>query len=777
MASIDGSLKSIIQGVSQQVPRERLDGQVSEQINMLSDPVKGMRRRPGMRLQATDVFPGAASTGSIFATSVDIEDSYIHVLVNTATGGLALYDASWTALHLSNQPYLVATDATKIHTATLRGQLYICNTDQKPVKHVDVSSRINPARTGFYYVLASAYSKKYNLYVTIDGTLYTGTYTAPTGSEVDAAVRSTPEYIATQLRLTLVANGLPNSVYTAVRGSYISFLAPEGSTLTVASDSGSTYVGISNQSHVALVSQLPASLPADANGFMIAVGADLSRAAWYTYKAEDNQWVETGDYNSASALVNMPMRIKLDSTYQVELPVYEGRLAGNDTTNEDPAFIVDGLTGMSAFQGRLVLLSGPTVVMSASGKPLRWYRSTVTELLVADPISIYSGAAASTNWTHAVQFNKDLLLFSKACQGVVPSGNAVLSPTTAQIVITSGYACTSKATPIVAGRSLLYYTPRSDGYAGVLEMVPSNTTDSQYTSHDITAHLPRYMPGVVRTATASTTSNSVALVCDGADTRLYIQEYLWSADEKSQSAWHYWTCPYPIACVWFVRDATFVGLVVNGSLCVASLEPQADFLVGGLYRPFSDLFSSVTLANGAATVPAHLRPAVLAGGALLLTYASGATAGERVGCSVNTATWQLQAVRNTPDGVYQLGLEFTSTLSPTPPAIRDRNGVVIGTGEATLIRYELTLRNVGAFHAKVLGSGRVLADLDLSGPRYEDAELDLDLPTYAESARVHVPVRWNSQESEVVLTTRGPHDMGVLTIEYVMQYHARRRRA
>lgn len=50
MAALDGAIKSLMQGVSQQVPRERLDGQVSTQVNMLSDVVNGMRRRPGARL-------------------------------------------------------------------------------------------------------------------------------------------------------------------------------------------------------------------------------------------------------------------------------------------------------------------------------------------------------------------------------------------------------------------------------------------------------------------------------------------------------------------------------------------------------------------------------------------------------------------------------------------------------------------------------------------------------------------------------------------------------
>lgn len=44
---VDGSFASIMRGVSQQVPELRLDGQHTEQLNMVSDPVTGLARRRG----------------------------------------------------------------------------------------------------------------------------------------------------------------------------------------------------------------------------------------------------------------------------------------------------------------------------------------------------------------------------------------------------------------------------------------------------------------------------------------------------------------------------------------------------------------------------------------------------------------------------------------------------------------------------------------------------------------------------------------------------------
>ena len=47
MAKTSGSYDTVVRGVSQQVPEQRLSGQHAEQINMVSDPVEGLSRRRG----------------------------------------------------------------------------------------------------------------------------------------------------------------------------------------------------------------------------------------------------------------------------------------------------------------------------------------------------------------------------------------------------------------------------------------------------------------------------------------------------------------------------------------------------------------------------------------------------------------------------------------------------------------------------------------------------------------------------------------------------------
>ena len=62
---VDGVIPSLLQGVSQQIPRERLPGQVGAQLNMVSDLVTGIRRRPGIQHIKTLTLPDNVNTDSV----------------------------------------------------------------------------------------------------------------------------------------------------------------------------------------------------------------------------------------------------------------------------------------------------------------------------------------------------------------------------------------------------------------------------------------------------------------------------------------------------------------------------------------------------------------------------------------------------------------------------------------------------------------------------------------------------------------------------------------
>lgn len=777
--ALDGAIKSLMQGVSQQVPRERLDGQVSLQTNMLSDVVNGMRRRPGGRYIAELPLLAGTANDVLFSTYVDIGDQTSHVLINTQTGRLRIMSEDFTDMKYDGtHNYLVGSNASVIQTSSLRGHLYIANTEKNPaLVYNGNANKKNPRQTGFFFIKSGAFSKTYDITLSDGFNTWTVLYTTPDGSTPGDAALTKPDYIAERLLQSLrVATG---AYYQIERQDAYVFLSAvvTASNVNVTSNSGITYTGTSNLSRVALVTDLPARLPIQGDGMLCAVGTVERNFVWYRYNYFTSVWVEVGAWDSASGFSNMPIRVSLDGAYTVEYPDYEGRLAGSDTTNENPAFVENGITGLGAFQGRLVILAGPEVCMSAAGNPLRWYRSTVTSVLSADPIGIFSGAATSTNFRHCVQFNKDLLLFARSCQAVIPSAANAITPDTAQIVITSSYTTDTLSSPGVIGRSVLYAMPRTEAFAGILEMIPSNTTDSQYTSNDITAHIPRYLPGSIRSITASTTTNSSLFLCTGDPYSVFVQDYLWSGDEKVQSAWHQWVLPYPVMCVWFVRDRVYLGLRNDTQLTIITIEPQAGDTVNGEVRPFSDVYYPVQVVNSQFVVPECLRNAITDGAELLMTYQTGPMGGMWVGYeSLSLTSWEGTTVRTVPDGQYFAGLRYTSSLSPTPPLVRDKDGIAVGTSKSMLTRYELTVKDSGAFDVYIQDDSRVLTNGEYSGLLYSSAEFLPNKPTEVTLGRVIIPVRALAQDTTAVFSTNGESDMCILDIEYVLQYRARRKR-
>ncbi len=79
MGAVSGSYASITRGVSEQVPHERKPGQHTEQINMLSDPVRGTARRHGSyKLDEKRFATGITGANIAAAFSVAQADAKLH---------------------------------------------------------------------------------------------------------------------------------------------------------------------------------------------------------------------------------------------------------------------------------------------------------------------------------------------------------------------------------------------------------------------------------------------------------------------------------------------------------------------------------------------------------------------------------------------------------------------------------------------------------------------------------------------------------------------------
>lgn len=781
--NFDGSFPSLLGGVSQQVPASRKDGQLSMQENMLSDIVSGLRRRPGVRALSViaDFNPTATN---ILASYTEGSGGAYNVIVNTTSGVLAVCSLAGDVLSTAQSDYLKASGAAALREASVAGASWLLNTEKIPTAGAVDTTKRNPVYDGWFYIRTGAFNKNYQIRIEWGGTAFDITYTTPAGTDASQVAAASPEGIATNLTNQINASG-PDAHLDAYRvGAYVFITRKNKSSgdtnpTNTTTPSGLSYMIASGSMTVNVTTDLPAKLPPEANGVVMAVGiSDLART-YYRWVHNRSLWVETGNYESAATFLDMPISYTISDVGVVTIstPTFTGRVAGDDKNNPYPAFLGKKLTGMAAFQGRLVLLSGSTVNMSSSGVATNFMRSTTADLRDDDALETGSGATAAANFDYAVQFNKDLVLIASTHQAIVPGGTTGVTPKNALVSLISRQIVDTNATPVVVGRTLMYGVPTTASFFGVGELVPSAYSNSQYVPQGLTEHIPRYMPGRIRQICSSSTI-STALFASTTDFRgLLVNDYMWAGEERVHNAWHRWSFPCDIASVHCARDQIMLAFVVGTSMVLCGMDVNSSrFIAGGLTRPYLDLYQQVAVTDNKFTLPVHLRD-VTKVSRLALTQAVGALAGEPVGiAAVDTTTWVVTTVRSFPTGALFVGWSYTSAFAPTPPVLKDKNDNVINTSKVTLTRYLMNVQSSGEFDVHVNDQSNVGYDMVSSAIHWSSRELGLNKPMVSGVGTVLIPCRSLAQTTNMVVSTVGVRELNVIDLEYTLRANMVRQR-
>lgn len=890
MSTYEASYKPLLQGVSQQLPEERLPGQLTSQVNMVSDPVTNLRRRPGVLFRKSWAWESADYEHSL-GWFTDIAGSRVHIMLNTNTGNIRILNENFVEeASLNAGAYLTNADPTHIRATSVGNEFFLCNVDKTPVVQYGTTDQ-NPANSGFFYVVSGAFSKGYSVSIVHgDGTI-SASYTTPSGTGSGDAALATPEYIAEQLcnqlagdsfsdiRITgvngvgigglhsfelqenvgssispvwqsrvapfemsasRIANGflrfwygvadsapvsfnfqvkvngtwqgtvytssvimlhwrlvegegpyetMPLAVFTSQvqpsdsnalfvqrDGPYV-FVSRAGG-ISVNTSVGSGFMVASKSGVVPSTGNLPSRLPSAANGFICRVGTSDS-PQYYRYNHLTTEWRETGAWGSPQSITNVPISILWNGTaWALNTTAFEGRYAGDNDSNELHEWMKYGITGMGTYQGRLVLMSGPLVSLSASNKPRQFFRSTVSSLLNSDAIEVGAGMNSAAAYEWAVPFQKDLVLFSRAYQAVIPSGNSAITPATATVVPTSAHETDTTSSPITLGRTLMYCTPKSEDFFGVMEMIPSNYTDSQYISQDSTPHLPKFMGGRCRFAVSSGVASMALFSPSGDPYSLVVHEYHWDGDNKVQQAWHQWTFEYPIACAYFASDVVVLAFIQNGNIVLGTVDPLAGALnASSERRPFLDLNVSASVVDNTVTIPAWMLafdPTIRA--KLKLVMVTGALAGEEVGFMNGATEDTLTTVLSHPSGTVGIGIQYYSGVIPSPPVVKDSNDQTIHSGKATLQRYMVSTKNSSEFTVNVTDAYSTGEDIAVPTLSFSSPELELGRGLYADTSISIVPCRTDLRSTALEVSTEGAGELNITSLEYVAKYHPKTKR-
>lgn len=767
MATFEGIYPSLLDGVSQQTPQERKEGQLGEQINMLSDKVTGLRRRSGVMFNrrwnvSPDCYFEIVSLGG---------DPYL-VAINTTTGRVTVRSFNGTKFNYFDLEYLKSTSKSTIRTVVSKDRLYILNTDVIPRIIPDVNASQfypdNPINRGYISIRGGAFSKTYSLTIK-HPTIGTKNYSMTTSD--NTAAQASPEYVAEQLANAVLADSSVTPLLEVNRiGVTIAFkvkgdAVDQGQLEIQSSTAVGGFVAVSGASRVTARSELLGNLPSTLSDYIMAVG-NVGNTAYYQYNVIDNKWTEVGAWTPPQVITGTPIEIYINESggIRYDYLTINMRQAGDDDNNPIPKFVGFGLTGIGAYQSRLVLLSGSYVCFSKTNDYSNFMRTTVTELLDDDAIEVASASLSSAQYEYCIPYNKDLVLIAQSQQAVIPANSTVLSPKNIVIYPSTEVELSLAVKPAIVGRTMYYAYQRGTDYYQVGEFIPNSYTDAQYYTQNLTDHLPLYYSGLCTTMVSSTTNNMV--ICASDENQVLVNQYMWVGDERKLMAFHKWIYPYKVRYAQFIQEylVTFLD-DGNGGTIIGTQNVQLNQL-DDKPVPYLDMYSYLDIVDGSAELPEFY----LGKEFVAVIYDSKELRHKEIQYTVRAGRLYCPY-----DGRIAIGYRYTSVFQLTPPFMRDDNDKVVAGAKSTVQSLRMTFKNTSNFDITVRDTmGVSYEGDDTAAMTWSEARLGY---TWINSVgSVTIPCRTQLSSTECTVSTDSTTDLNLISTEYVLRVATKRRR-
>lgn len=775
----DGSLGFPLQGVSQQPERVQPEGHVREQINLYPDPNSGLTSRPATVLQ--HVFSSLPANAHISTVLLNGELYLLATYNNAGTGTVRLfgYDgteyavtlASGTAPYFTGETIAYATD----------GRVYIVNREVKVESEVPAFT--DNYKFGYAYSLGGMFSRTYKLTITYsDGATAFGEYTTPDGDVAGDAEKTAAAYIIDQIISNLQTKPAFKSATTLIDiEDEVAWIRDASFDFDlVASDGSNNEVLRAGMSEAKTFADVPRYAP---HGAIIRVRGDtgtLDDEVWLRFVSDtttivgagfgvSGAWRETVDPDNMLNLKRstMPHVMTIDKiagTAAVSVGAWEGRRAGTASTNPAPSFVGNTISDIGEFQRRLWFIAGGSFITSQTDKPLDFWRSTVATTLATDPVDIKTSGEEESSLLYGVQYDTNLIVFSKAGQFLV-AGDVGLTSAIANIVRTTKFEMSTRARPVVAGDTVMFpYKFRV--FAGVNEMQPSSeiTSNSVDSLNKVTQ---KYIKGEIIGMSSAGNSKVLVVRTDDDLKRLYVYNFLWNGNQKVQSAWHKWEFPEEVIHTYVEEGVIYVWFRnTNGTkLCVLQPDKPLDFDL-----PYALCMDSVQEVTG---------PSVTLDRADYKFVCATANSDYEVGRKVSPVS----VVAAGPEWTYTFpdyaptdliaGVVFETELQPNAPIARDWRGNARAQDTIVVTKYKVDYRDSGEVSAYMINKFRDPDEIFLvSNATFpmEDSPID-GFGTTITSGTFVVPFGDDQFTASLVLRTNSPQPVTYIEIRWEGQVY------
>jgi hypothetical protein len=539
MALTKQTVKNMIAGVSQQPQILRYPEQLQEQQNGMSSGAQGLRKRPPTLHVAT-----------LLASYTETIDPLIHIIERDEVEKYTmLFDGTevfiWdtegnqkTVAYVgSSKNYLSSTNPREnLKVVTIADYTFIINTSKTVEMSPEVIEDVWATQGVLFNVKSGQYGRTYACFI---DDVEVAHYTTVDGSDATDSLYIDTNFIATQLGNSLMTG------YTLVsQGEGWIYVKKTSGTITTAS----TKDGFNNLAMYSFLkatqkfTNLPSTAP---DGFTVLVKGESTSTTDDYYVAFDKEkglWIEVSrpgilkGFNSAT-MPHVLIR-QSDGTFSFEATEWDDREVGDDDSNPVASFVGKGINDIFFIRNRLGLLAGENTILSKSGEFFKFWMTSATDVIDSDTIDVAVPDESVAILRHAVTFNEELLLFSSRAQFIGQS-DSIFSPKNFRISRTTKFDCLPNCRPVSAGRRVYFANARAE-FSSLMEYYIVEDVTSTKDAHDISSHVPSYLPNTIHKIIGSTSENLLLLLSSGEPNRIYIYKYLWEAEQRVQASWSYW---------------------------------------------------------------------------------------------------------------------------------------------------------------------------------------------------------------------------------------------
>lgn len=694
MSFVSNTLGPMLQGVSQQPNRIRVDGQVSEQVNMISDVASGLSSRPA----TNDKGVLGTLSGLEFA---NVQFKGTQYIFGYKAGELHVWDTEGT-----NKPVNYGSASAQAYLGTdLRFHVVddeIVFTNRTKTVATAAATETRSFHAGIITCLGGAFSRKFSVTLKVAGEAdLEVSYSTPDGTSSGDAEKASSEYIITQLHTALAALSLPTGMTLEVAEEVLLIKYSKSMTIVASGGEGGALLRAATD-NVDVVANLPRFA---AHGTIVKVaGASVTTDDYYlkfhvdgitvdgTGFGQVGTWKETAKPDEVYKLdeATMPHRLVPDAGgFRVQPVEWRPRRVGDSESNPMPSFLGNSVRDINSFEGRLVFVAGPNVVMSRTNRMYDFFRKSATVQVATDPIDIKSTRENTVTLDWIVPFDRNLILISDPgdSQFLIKGGSGLTS-TTASMVLTTSFEMFGQARPVTTGRTMIF--PFKVGkFSGLKEFFTQDTIANN-AADTLTEVQDRYIVGQVDLLASSKNFNMVLCTTNDPTTKgtVYVYKYLWDGSERMQSAWSKWEFAGDIEYLFFVNSEAYFVFAEDGKYRLMQMD---------LNRPVSEFGYHLSMDRiSQQTAQAHSTGET----SVQLTYSGATFVSQRLKSVVvpiktagNLYVFNEEQVR--AGDVLYCGLPFEWLLQPSEPVVKDRNGRVVSSAKITVRDYTVHLEQSG----------------------------------------------------------------------------------